>query len=134
MTNDKPSGEAVDVLAILRNHRSTCGIQDCDWCVELDSVIAAVAALIARNAELEAENTRNRKMFEQAVKEYSEHRRANALEREALAAENKALRADAERYRLLRQYGVDSYIANGKMESLDDAIDSWRTPAAGEKA
>jgi len=36
----------VDVLAVLRRHREDCGIQGCEWCQELDGVIAAVAELI----------------------------------------------------------------------------------------
>lgn len=37
---------AVDVLATLRDHRATCGQQGCEWCEELDGVIAAVAELV----------------------------------------------------------------------------------------
>jgi hypothetical protein len=35
---------------------------------------------------------------------------------------------DAERYRKLREYHVDCYIASGKGEDLDRAIDAWRKP------
>ncbi|WP_206413838.1 hypothetical protein [Lysobacter enzymogenes] len=33
-------------VAVLRRHRTTCPVQDCEWCAELDCVIAAVAELI----------------------------------------------------------------------------------------
>ncbi len=33
------------------------------------------------------------------------------------------LEADARRYRWLREYDIDSYLANGKLEHLDQAID-----------
>ncbi|QQP96513.1 hypothetical protein [Lysobacter enzymogenes] len=40
------SEPTVDVLGVLRKHRADCGILGCDWCAELDGVIAAVAELI----------------------------------------------------------------------------------------
>jgi hypothetical protein len=43
---------------------------------------------------------------------------------EALRAEVAALKADAERYRLLRRYRVDSYIAAGQLSALDNALDA----------
>jgi len=48
---------------------------------------------------------------------------------EGLRAERDALRADAERYRWLRTYEVDSYLASGRMDSLDAAIDAARGKA-----
>jgi hypothetical protein len=41
-----------------------------------------------------------------------------------LRAHIEGLEADAARYRWLRQYDVDSYLANGKLERLDAAIDA----------
>jgi hypothetical protein len=43
---------------------------------------------------------------------------------DALQRENAELRKDAERYRWLRQYDVDSYRACGKLERLDSEIDA----------
>ena len=42
----------------------------------------------------------------------------------AMAAEIERLRKDAERYRFLRQYAVDSYIARGSHGQLDSEIDA----------
>lgn len=42
----------------------------------------------------------------------------------ALIAEVEALRKDAERYRWLRQYTVDSYGAQGSFAALDRDIDA----------
>ena len=44
--------------------------------------------------------------------------------RAQLEAERDALRADAERYRWLRKYRVDSYLAAGQLSDLDVAIDA----------
>ena len=41
------------------------------------------------------------------------------------------LRRDAERYRWLREYDVDSYLAWGKLERLDAAIDAAMAGANG---
>ena len=51
-----------------------------------------------------------------------------ALERrlKAAEAENAALREDAERYRWLRKFEVDSFFASGKAKRLDVAIDKAR--------
>jgi hypothetical protein len=46
-------------------------------------------------------------------------------------AELEALRKDAERYRLLRKYIVDSYIACGSGERLDAEIDAAMLAAPG---
>ncbi len=51
---------------------------------------------------------------------YADH----AAEIARLRAEADALRVDAERYRWLREYDVDSYLAGGKCESLDSSIDA----------
>lgn len=58
-------------------------------------------------------------------KELGKHRADIIMERiDSLKAENEALRKDAERYRFLRQYTVDSYLAQGSFETLDRGIDS----------
>lgn len=48
------------------------------------------------------------------------------VERDQLKAEVEALRKDAERYRWLRQYTVDSYGAQGSFAALDRDIDASR--------
>ena len=48
-------------------------------------------------------------------------------EREArLMAENATLREDAEKYRWLRKFEVDSFFASGKENRLDKSIDAAR--------
>ncbi|QQQ03674.1 hypothetical protein [Lysobacter enzymogenes] len=43
------SEPTVNVLAVLRRHRDACPMEgNCDWCAELDGVIAALAALFDR--------------------------------------------------------------------------------------
>lgn len=45
------SEPTVDVVAVLKKHRADCGIPGCDWCHELDGVIAAMAELIEADRE-----------------------------------------------------------------------------------
>jgi hypothetical protein len=50
----------------------------------------------------------------------------------ALIAENEELRKNYERYRFLRQYTVDSYLAQGSFDSLDRDIDAAMSEEAGQ--
>lgn len=75
-----------------------------------------------RRYELEAENAA-------AENECLEQCRLLAMggEREArLMAENATLREDAEKYRWLRKFEVDSFFASGKENRLDKSIDAAR--------
>lgn len=53
--------------------------------------------------------------------------------RTALEQRIKELEADAKRYRWLREHNVDSYLACGKLEQLDTAIDRAMSVAALDK-
>lgn len=100
-----PSGAAVDVLAVLTRHVRDLheGILYGESIVDMDAVVVAVAALIARNAELEASRVAYAHEFapdEEGlpnVGSIHENIRGLMAERDARAAEAKALREALER-------------------------------------
>lgn len=124
MTDTNTSG--ADVLAAwdrLVRHASTFrqGVFP-DLDAEDENARTAVAALIEREAALASKLEGARIACDNLTASLS---RAEA-ERDTIAAEVKALRVDAERYRWLREYDVDSYLAIGKREVLDAQIDEGR--------
>lgn len=113
-----PSG--ADVLAQLDHEIKYC--LNSVAILNLSEIRTAVAALIARNAELEAERADRDAVIEcknidirerdASIKGWAERARKAEAARDALAAENKALRDDADRLKFLRmRFGVLATVA-----------------------
>jgi hypothetical protein len=157
---NKPSGEGVDVLAVmdetdimLRTAFIDVHPSKREWFDEKATSFckarAAVAALIAHNAEIEADRELRRDVCERLGFDCAQGAEWAAediwgvllkeVERSnTLAADNLALREDAQRYRCLRDGEWNKALPNGRIgmitgnfgEDLDAAIDDARTSAA----
>lgn len=147
-TTTPPNAPEVDVLAVLNLH---C---DCDSSEIaaghyraglLCEKSAAVAALLTREAALVARNAELDKLLAESMRQLRREVAGNtelAMEKDALSAENKALRDDAERWREIeRRFDrtktseaervlYDLRLPNeDPCKPLAEIIDSARTPA-----
>ena len=153
-----PSGADVDPLVVLKSYRPMIaavgaaggGAQGAAGMAKLHCALeTAVAALIKRNAELEAQTP---SALREKLRSCEEALQAVEADRDALVGERDALRPNAERYLWLRyrtggrkvQWGTEFHFPGVKVlparlpdwpaacnvgEYLDAAIDLARTPA-----